>query len=252
MTEEERPSGASGWRFNFGKVQNFRVLPRAQPLHESSSDADDIPQDSLTRAVPRYSSPGLRMSTHARASENFSTFSFTKPRPLGDTTIESLQLESQQIALREASERSEETKRTRDQLEDDYRRLKADNQRRLADFRQRVERNSEKLERATGLLRSQVKEKKNELASAQAKLEADGRFKEIRDREQRIQRTLKSFVDCQETIAALANLLQFSPLADSEFDVIAETGAFQSPMGQAVAGFIAASKKVLVKKQDEV
>jgi chromosome segregation ATPase len=166
--------------------------------------------------------------------------------------IESLQLESQQIALREASERCEETRRTRDQLEDDCRRLKADNQRRLADFRQRVERKSEKLERATGLLRSQVKEKRNELASAQAKLEADGRFKEIRDREQHIQRTLKSFVDCQETIAALANLLQFSPLADSEFDVIAETGAFQSPMGQAVAGFIAASKKVLVKKQDEV
>jgi hypothetical protein len=61
-----------------------------------------------------------------------------------------------------------------------------------------------------------------------------------------------SFVDCSETITALANLVQFSPLAESESDVIAARGAFHSPIGQAVAEFIAASKRVLVKKQDDV
>jgi hypothetical protein len=50
----------------------------------------------------------------------------------------------------------------------------------------------------------------------------------------------------------LTNLLQFSPLAESEFDVIVPTGAFHSPMRQVVAEFIAASETVLVKKQDDV
>jgi hypothetical protein len=46
--------------------------------------------------------------------------------------------------------------------------------------------------------------------------------------------------------------VQFSPLAESEFDVIAATGAFHSSMGQAVAEFITVSKRVLVKRQDDV
>jgi hypothetical protein len=195
--------------------------------------------------------PKVLTSPNATASATES-FSSAKRAPLGDTTIESLQLESQEIALQEASEHCAQLRRERDQLALELQRLKIEHQRLLTDFRARVEKTGSKLERTAGILRSQVREENKRLAAARATQAADARFTQAREYEEQIKRTLKSFSAAQESVSALASVLQYSPLAESEFTVIASTGSFDSPVGAAVAEFIEAAKKVLVRSQSSV
>jgi hypothetical protein len=255
--DDEVDEGSSGhrrgWRFNFSKVRNFRVLPKAVPLEESSSD-NDVPNSPapVARQVrpPKFLSVvDLNVSSRLPTSD---IFGISRRAPLGDTTIESLQLESQEIALREASEHCAQLKRERDQLAADLRRLKAEHHRQLTDFRGRLEKTAAKLEKTAGILRSQVREETQRLNFARASQEQDERFVQIREREAHIRKTRQSFVCAQESVAALANVLQYSPLAESEFNVISTIGTFDSPLGRAVAEFIDAAKKVLVRAQDEV
>jgi hypothetical protein len=242
-----------GWRFNFSKIRNFRVLPKAVPLDESSSD-NDIP-DSPAPTVHQVRPPKFLSMVDLNVSSRLPTsdiYAISKRPPLGDTTIESLHLESQEIALREASEHCAQLKHERDQLTADLRRLKTEHHRQLADFRQRLEKTAGKLEKTAGILRSQVKEESKRLNFARASKELDERFMRIRECGEHIRQTRQSFVDAQESVAALANVLQYYPLAESEFNVISSTGSFESPVGKAVVEFIDAAKKVLVRAQNEV
>jgi hypothetical protein len=235
-------TGPRGWRFNFSKVRNFRVLPKSVPLDESSSDND----------VPAITSPSTRPIRPPKilASPALTTSSISSPakrQPLGETTIESLQLESEAIALQEASEHCAQLKRERDHLTLELRRLKVEHHSALTDFRGRVEKTGAKLERTAGILRSQVREETKRLATGRSSHEVEARFIQAREYEQRIKRTLQSFTSAHESISALANVLQYSPLAESDFTVIASTGSFDSPVGSAVAEFIEAAKKVAVR-----
>jgi hypothetical protein len=198
---------------------------------------------------PKFLS-GTDLSTSSRLPSS-DVFGLTKRSPLRDTTIGCLQLESQEIALREASEHCAQLQRERDQLAGDLRRLKAEHHRQLADFRGRLERTAAKLERTAGILRAQAKEEAKRLKDARAAQEADQRFVRAREAEAHVRKTKLAFLRAHESVAALASVLQYSPLAESEFNVIASLGEFDSPVGGAVAEFIEAAKKVLVRAQDQ-
>jgi hypothetical protein len=249
---EDSSRDRRGWRFNFSKIQNFRVLSKSGPLSDSGSD-DDVPDSPAPIArplrLPKFLSAGdLNVSSRLPTSD---IFSISKRPPLGNTTIESLQLESQEIALREASEHCAQLKRERDQLSADLRRLQTEHHRQLTEFRERFEKTAGKLEKTAGILRSQVKEETQRLNFARASQKLNERWIRIRESEKYVRETRQSFVNAQEAVAALANVLQYSPLAESEFNVIASTGTFESPVGKAVEEFIEAAKKVLVRTQNE-
>jgi hypothetical protein len=251
MTDSQSDAASSdsrrGWRFNFSKVRNFRVLPKTAPPEENTS-GNDVP-DSPPRSTWAIRPPKFLSVTDISQSRIEAS---GKRFPLGDTTMESLQLESQEIALREAMEHSEQLKHERDELQLELRRLKSDHQRQLSDFRAHIEKTAGKLERTTGILRSQVMAERERLDAAESEKEADERFVRIREAEEHIRNTKQSFVNAQESVAALASVLQYSPLAESEFNVIESVGTFESPVGKAVAEFIAAAKKVLVRPQENV
>jgi hypothetical protein len=265
---------SKGWRFNLGKIQKYKTLPEPINLKDSSSD-DDIPQVPTRklrfppiRVVQQSAQPSpaehsavselsndsrLNLSAHSQLmSQNFSTYSPTKQPQFGKTTMESLQLESQTLALQTALSRCSDLESQKAELDAEFRRLKLENGRKLSDFRERLETTAEKLEKNAGVLRMELLEQTKKLNEVRARREIDPRFVDIRRKQEYIAETKRSFAECQESIAALANILQYSPLAESEFDVITNTGSFDSPVGRAVLSFIEAAKRMLVKKQNEI
>jgi hypothetical protein len=265
----------SGWRFNLGKIQRFKPLPKPINLHDSSSDDDigetptrkvRVPPVRIASDPPLGRAPDndtddsnvtsgsrLHLSAHSQLiSQNYSSYSPMNQPLFGGNTLESLKLESQRMLVERSWDRWSDFKTKKLDLEAEYRRLKAENAKRLRDMRERLETTADKLEKNAGVLRVELKGQARKLNEARSNMEVDRRFVDIREKGEYIARTTKSFSDCQESVAALATILQYSPLAESEFDVITNTGSFDSPVGAAVLSFIAAAKQVLVKRQDEI
>ena len=151
--------------------------------------------------------------------------------------------------MKEVAEKVGMLRATRNELVVELRKLRGANKEKITKMRGGVEEYAHHLEKGTGALRVQLNQKVAKLNELKAKQAQDPRFVQVRQKEERIQHTIQSFVDCQESIASLANILQYSPLAESEFDVILNTGSFDSPLGRAVKEFIDAAKSILVQKQ---
>ena len=230
--------------------RKFAVLPKPIRLDDSSSD-DEMPEQTRSRAlvVPRFKKPtGDESSPDRSTSQNFSTYRPSRA-PLGETTREALNNEGKILVLKEVAEKVGMLRATRNELVVELRKLRGANKEKITKMRGGVEEYAHHLEKGTGALRVQLNQKVAKLNELKAKQAQDPRFVQVRQKEERIQHTIQSFVDCQESIASLANILQYSPLAESEFDVILNTGSFDSPLGRAVKEFIDAAKSILVQKQ---
>jgi hypothetical protein len=145
-----------------------------------------------------------------------SSFSPARRAPLGDRTIESLQLESEAIALQEATEHCAQLRREQGQLALGLRRFQTEHHRLSTDFRSRA-----------GILRSQVSKEDKRLGRM--------RFIQTRKYEHCI-----NFSHSPRIVSALASILQYSPLA--EFAATASTAYFDSPVAPSLTEFIEAAK----------
>ena len=231
--------------------RKFEALPKPIKLDDGSSDDDEIPGKPPSRAmvVPRFKKPVSEEPSPERStSHNFSTYRPTRAA-LGETTREALNNEGKMLVLKEIAEKVGMLRATRNELAGELKKVKGGNKEKITKMRGGVEEYAHHLEKGTGALRVQLNQKVQKLAEIRAKQAQDPRFVQVKEKEEMIKKTIQSFVDCQESIACLANILQYSPLAESEFDVIVNTGSFDSPLGRAVKEFIDAAKSILVQKQ---
>lgn len=243
---------AKTWRFNFGG-KKFEFLPKPINLDESS-DIDDISEPRAGKPVyipklKKRKERGESMEGSEISSMNYSTYSPAR-KPVGETTREQLEIESQRLLLMETADHCNFLKRQRDELAAQLRRMKVENKKKIIEMQERNEETATRMERSAGVLRVQLMEKKKELNEKKKDQQADSRFIEIKYGQEQIDKTIQSFKDCNESISSLVRVLGYSPLSESEFDVVLSTGSFESPMGKAVVEFIDAAKSILTRGEE--
>lgn len=241
------------WRFNFGG-KKFELLPKPINL-DDSSDVDDIPEPKRSRPVyiPKFKSANKtpEKSTDQRevSAMNYSTYSPAR-KPVVETTQEQLEIESQSLLVKQVSETCSILRKQRDELAAQLRLTKANNKKKIIEMRERTEETGMRLERMTGAQRTLLAEKKKELEEKMKHQQADIRFIQMKEMQKQIDETIQSFRDCNASISSLAKILGYSPLSESDFDVVLNTGAFESPIGRAIMEFIDASKGILARGDD--
>ena len=219
--------------------KKFEMLPKPIKMDDSSSDDDEIPENS--RSSRALIIPKLKRTENKPAVQNIPVL---KP-----PTNEELSNEAKMMTLKEMAEKVGMLRATRNELASDLKITKQANKEKLVKMRESIEEYAHHLEKGTGALRVQLNKKIRKLNRLREQQQSDERFVEMKRTKDHTQQIIQSFVDGNESVTSLASILQYSPLAESEFDVILNTGNFDSPFGAAVKEFLVTAKSILVQKQ---
>lgn len=267
----------------------FSVLPKAIKLESSSSD-DEIPDLSSKNSIKRFVIPkkannnnstiendllkdddNLSKSTEVSLnntevscdssindrsshiklmSRNFSTFSPEKVNNLPETTIESLQLDSMKLLVKETADKNNILKKQRDQLLFQLRSIKRDNAKKIEDQRNRLEKMALQTEKVTVSLKSEKKAQEKLFEDKLQQRNLNERYITTNETQDHIKKTIESFKSCSETTMNLANVLVYDVITENDFETLENTSDLNSPIGRCVSDFLSAAKQIIVSKQD--
>lgn len=237
-------------RFNNVNVENSPEKDDDQFSKSTEVSFNNNTEISCESSIDPNFSRNDRSSHIKLMSRNFSTFSPEKVHDLPDTTIESLQLDSMKLLVKETGDKNSILKNQRDQLLFQLRSIKRENEKKVEDQRNRLEKIAFQTEKVTVSLKSQVKTAENLFKEKLEQRNLNERYITTNETRDHINNTIESFKSCSETIMNLANVLVYDVITENDFETLENTSSLESPVGQCVSDFLAAAKQIIISKQN--
>lgn len=233
------------------KANNSMIQNSFEKDDEQLSKSTEVSFNNNTEVSCESSIESNNRSNHIKLmSRNFSTFSPEKVNDLPDTTIESLQLDSMKLLVKETTDKNNILKKQRDQLLFQLRSIKRDNAKKIEDQRNRLEKMALQTEKVTVSLKNEKNAQEKLFEDKLEQRNLNERYITTNETQEHIKKTIESFKSCAEATMNLANVLIYDVITENDFETLESTSSLDSPIGRCVSDFLAAAKQIIISKQD--